>query len=1101
MKSHKLVVIATTALWLLSCANAETIVLSGEFTMTDENKMPNAKLTGTFHYKYDTNTPTNSRLRFSYNVNYGLLNNKHYETVSELYDYNDQAIFSMCPGSCTATRNTAEPDMWWKQWTDQKVYNKEGGEHTWYERPGANSAKPLKYINVGSTNKPSRSPFKLSAIEYYDGRQFVFKDGEVKYQRYVTDSSVFETDAGVKCPSAKCKSYMNLVFVIDDTGSVIRPEWNQQVTFVTNVINGIEVSQDSAYVSLISFRAPSKSYGTVCSEEYRKYAPDGEDPDEYWGRKPGVPDRDFLEWRVHDDCPWEKYASSTEDFYHIFYDLTWDYEKVKKKIRRPTSGGNTCMGKGLEQAKVQFDNVRRNQKAQNVVILVTDGEDFCPNASKDAIDVLKSEKYQATVFIVGVGLQTTYDENFLRGLASTINGQPAYYSVDNYEAISVVIDQMITPICEDLGTSGCNPDCRGFCGCGQCYCPECQDTEDNDKCQAMQCYTDSEGITSAGCVKNVKSCGTSDACTVQECNAQTGECEKKQVENPYKGTMKYCQSAECDTESGWKLTNNDNLCVNQNNLCEVWECVGEDGDEKGCKLVGNKEEECTKLQTSWCLVPYCKEADGQCHFTDTCAEETKNNKCWKSECQDNKCTNTSTPFDAETDDCTLERLCDPTTGWYTEQADDEWCKEDYKKQHPDEKLDCLVFQCKPQGGCTHERMENCSEVCDQDDIEECAKKAVHDESVCRSATCYYDTDRKKYCNVINTTCTSTKKCQRAYCNKETGQCAVEDIVDPYTSDRCHVSECDQATNSWVLVETDEAKACVSDGCFGRHCDPVQGCVAVSKCNSTKCYTEECNNETKQCQRTEIPSPYVNNSCQYSYCEPEKEGWVLVVLTDDQACPTEDKCVIATCNRTSGQCEYKNKTIDWNDPEALATYDLCSNYTCNSTTGEFDLVGPKCVSELFCTKTKCDYKGECYQVEEECEDLDMTGYDCFYRSCTESRQCYRKLYTNAYIDICGRCLRDYDPLNPNQSLTQSEEEDCVDEMATPVLSTALTAAAIAGIVIAAIVGAAALAASGVFGTKELIKRAANAADQSAHSNPLFESNAQEMSNPAYMGDAQ
>jgi len=41
---------------------------------------------------------------------------------------------------------------------------------------------------------------------------------------------------------------------------------------------------------------------------------------------------------------------------------------------------------------------------------------------------------------------------------------------------------------------------------------------------------------------------------------------------------------------------------------------------------------------------------------------------------------------------------------------------------------------------------------------------------------------------------------------------------------------------------------------------------------------------------------------------------------------------------------------------------------------------------------------------------------------------------------------------------------------------------------------------VLGTKTLIERAKGADNQSAHSNPLFEENETELSNPTYAGDA-
>ena len=135
---------------------------------------------------------------------------------------------------------------------------------------------------------------------------------------------------------------------------------------------------------------------------------------------------------------------------------------------------------------------------------------------------------------------------------------------------------------------------------------------------------------------------------------------------------------------------------------------------------------------------------------------------------------------------------------------------------------------------------------------------------------------------------------------------------------------------------------------------------------------------------------------------------------------------------------------------------------------------------------------------------MKGFECFTRSCTESRKCYRKLLANVTIDICGNCIiasveeASNISTDPNATPQSSSEdlESCVEDLKTPALQTALTAGIIAAIVIAAIIAAAGVAASGVLGTKELMKRASRAADQGAQMNPLYESNQREAINPMY-----
>jgi len=115
-------------------------------------------------------------------------------------------------------------------------------------------------------------------------------------------------------------------------------------------------------------------------------------------------------------------------------------------------------------------------------------------------------------------------------------------------------------------------------------------------------------------------------------------------------------------------------------------------------------------------------------------------------------------------------------------------------------------------------------------------------------------------------------------------------------------------------------------------------------------------------------------------------------------------------------------------------------------------------------------------------------------------CQRKLLQNAYIDICGNCIAGDDSGGGSSSSSQEQTTsmECADAPAKPLLQEGLAAASIALIILGAVLIGAGIAASGIAGTKTLMNRAKGANNQSAHTNPLFEDNDAEMTNPAYVG---
>jgi len=276
--------------------------------------------------------------------------------------------------------------------------------------------------------------------------------------------------------------------------------------------------------------------------------------------------------------------------------------------------------------------------------------------------------------------------------------------------------------------------------------------------------------------------------------------------------------------------------------------------------------------------------------------------------------------------------------------------------------------------------------------------------------------------------------------------------------------------------------------------------------------------------------FEDRQCSKEICKDGKKVWELKNLTI--ACPNKNKCKEPYCQE-DGTCNFTDKKPK--DPE------LCKNYTCDPNTGDFN-VTVKCDDGLFCTEDSCIERlnfddpdlsyGECHFEAVVCSNIiDMDAYPCFVAECRENTseyKCVRKLLRNAYIDVCGNCIVEKVPdvtpasgsetsasssVQPSEasvsvsdigdpvvsSADQSNSVDlleCTGAPARPILTEGLAAASIALIIIAAVVIGAAITASGVLGTKALIDRAKMADNQSAHSNPLYQTNDTEMSNPAF-----
>lgn len=1076
------------------------VTMQGSFVQRDDKLLVNASLLGKFYYLYDFSDGNNSRVRYEYSVG-GV-------TVSNLYDYRNNSIYSMCTSSCTGTRIYHVPDKWWVIGTsDSKVEQDMETKWYWYERSTASDTMQLKRILVANEAEPEDSSFQIAGVEFFDGRKLRIDPQSVKVNKMTNKDAKFDTDKGLNCPRGTCPMYADLVFVVDNSGSVDSNEWKQQINFVEKTIDSFTLGNDAVYAGLIQFRAPYQDCYSWDSwwGRVHVYNPDQMCPEKYTSRNPreefgAYSSFDYsISWRPTADCYFSKYCTSAtqDEKATVLMKLQGEGAAsfIKNGVSRPENG-NTCQGYGLKLALNQLgnDNPRKNNanKPASIVIAVTDGFDMCPNYTAQMAQELKNSG--ALLIEVGVGMQSRYDENFLRSIASQLSGNglagAAYYSVEDYSKISKVADELFKPLCE-MDSTVCGKQCKGFCGCGQCFCPDC-DTP-SDSCYKSEC--EARDGTSSGCVQVEDPCDFGrDDCTTWTCNGKKPKAERCEATKETCGSenLKKCQSVQCSKIGGCSAVMNNHRMCDTGNKCETWECTGDDdSDENGCKKVAEKS--CADATKGWpCLTATCNPLTGACDVTDECKQYE--NKCFTAECTAGGCVfkNTTAP---ETNKCTASLTCNNQTGWRQVMKTAETCKEEFVAQgNP---TACRVFSCDPAEGCQMKARDNCDqEVCTEEAEAECQAQVKHTVTTCQTAHCAPKRNGEFYvpsCVIEDMVCERQGPCENAYCDVEAGKCMSVPIEDPFkdqlADNQCYESVCNAESNQWEVRENALAQACQTDGCATRTCVNETGCRVESTCRSSNCTTRTCVDH--ECVEEPVVCP-AETRCQYSLCTEEAGGCRLHDKDPEVACADGDMCTVKVCNTRTNECENYAKPAPGTDK--------CVVYECDNKTGTWT-ERPKCDDGLYCTEDRCSYDGVCSFPPLECLDLSMEGFVCFQRSCSERRHCYRRLYQNAYVDICGNCIRTDDGTGSEEINTESADETCLDGMGTETVPAALTAAAVAAIVIVAVVVGIALTVSGIFGTKELVRRAQGANNQSAHSNPLFEDNEQELTNPAFVGETQ
>jgi len=653
-----------------------------------------------------------------------------------------------------------QADPWY---FDSNYYTKgakdPSSDYYWYERTNyvidnkKYSPQVSRILMSGGTSASAN----VKEIHFADGRNLTLFN-----QDYKTGTTAYDSkfNPASSCPKASCPVYADIVFVIDNSGSVDGTEWSKTADFVNNVIDTFVFGDDAVEAAIVQFNGPctSGSCGGVnvgggwdcsrCSKDYT------------WRSSGNTCSTAF---------PGRDTANVMAGGKNNGEDTVTESAVSLKNImsgNRPAKYGNTCQGYGLELAIQLLQNSPRrlySKVPQPIIIAVTDGQDLCPNHTADMAEKVRNE-FGAFLIEIGVGLTNgcnQYDKKYLQNISSSIGSSTtkAYYDVSDYNAIHTVTEQLFKPLCSGFNAD-CGPDCMGFCGCGKCFCPTCDDS--GTSCMEYVCETDSGHEKSDGCVAKDIPCETpDDICTVYKCDGtKTGSdrcyaeenpsntCRAKREANP--GT---CRKVLCDTSitGGCYVTLDDKFCQDTyGNMCEKYACTpeGQAVDEKfkdtGCYLKQNltleKEQELASQNKS-CFIATCNKNSGVTGEEDACpiTNPHEHPKCYDSKCQaqDNgqyKCVHIEK--DRTPSNGCVEYTCDHSKGWVRDKSYDRDSCTAFFRRNDANATWCMNVKCDPLhcvlgvtcsydegGGCVMEKKEDCVRECNEEMNIRCANQA------------------------------------------------------------------------------------------------------------------------------------------------------------------------------------------------------------------------------------------------------------------------------------------------------------------------------------------------------------------------------------------
>ena len=777
--------------------NAATYTFTAEYGAVYKNFVGDGSLPGTLYFHYDSSVTKNNVVRYDHSVT-GVGGTKL--TIIEFENYTVSKNYKICTSSCEGGPLTRDPEPWWFKSGDTLVSNDkfvadDGVTYCRYTRKftrqGGISALYLKQ-GASAVTTPSSIADIAAKVIFNDGREITLKKNTIDTK--VSDS-YFKMPTNVVCETKACKSYLDIVFVLDESGSIWYKDFATMKTFVRALVGNLTLGIDAAQVGVVMFESSSR---IIFNLEYT--AVDG---------------------------------------------------KIANIVQR---GGGTYQGKGLVNAYTVLttNNWRAKQygKPTQFVIALTDGEDFDYTSSysysiKTASNKLKD--YGVFLIEVGIGISKS-TANKLAPYASNLGGMQGYFGVGDFNALMTKLMDLVVPICEASNSSACDPKCHGYCGCSMsCYCPTC--TATGTVCESNTCTV--TGNTTAGCVRESTQ-PFQDKCINFKCDSVNGwDTTEKVVCDKNKKT---CEDEVCLAATGCQANRpNNTRCKALPNKCHVAKC-----DPKNAKADATTgctyTDTCTGESDSrymgangkyGCINYVCQ--DGRCVEQDACPGNATATDCMPMRC--NRKTNTCEIAGEDTNTCSEDSDCKEKDKCSTPQCSGGSCVYTPKDSNLPTCDKCHKAQCNAvtekyelvYSGCGN--TDKCmNETCDVN-TGKCTYEPKFKYQVCHDVICDKNTGEGR---VVPRNCSNPEvekgSCIRFRCNPNTDACesyqADPNEVCPNDNPLCVIVNCSE---SGAMCQYFNRTAEGVTNCSLSRCDPATGNLSLyDKCDDGRlCTIDSC----------------------------------------------------------------------------------------------------------------------------------------------------------------------------------------------------------------------------------------------------------------------
>ena len=765
---------------VISAACATTAKFkSSDVTIRVENGYYKASI----YYKYDDSVNGKSYLRYDYTDP---------TTMTEVIDYKDGTRSKVCGSTCETGFYPYGAPALFQQDSDIATGEVEG---ECYEYTPA--------VNYAITSIWYKKDKTLCKAALADGKTLIFNKG---FDSNFNDN-VFSLE-GSHCPAPICKRVMDLVFVIDNSGSVSSSDWEKAKSFIIDVSNSFDIGTDATMIGVIAY---GKSARTIIGLS---------------GNKNSI------------------VSAVTGAKYY---------------------GGTTCTGCGMDLAMKFFNSTSAARNALNpekMMMVVTDGENneldyyqYCRRYTPSCTAVNRSicVKYEckgASHMANGpLCLEYRNTTTCLKKVCSKCRKQGQCIKYD-----TSVCAKRSSTVCARRSTTYCNGNPSSYCcsrnskgvlsnynRCGRCDCTDYRCDEyacEEYKCLVYDCsdcetYSQSEClIYKQDCVRHqqVKVCDVPEVCTEYKCTNAKLTCAEWGL-----GANSLLAGAVSRTRTKWCLMPASErtpiviaIGVSGANKYELMgiastlegkQLIYTVSDFSKLKTIINDlvDETCTKQTNNLencddgckgfcgcnkkCYCPKCDTANGNC-YTIGCRTDGK----------------TSTGCAATHNTCPNDNKCIKKTP----NNKTEGCCVTTNVNCVKSPSKCKIYGCDPKTGCTETDV-----VCVPS-------------SPCFVATC----DPSRGC-VETSVCDTSNKCKDMTCKVVNGkpQCTYEDKCK--STDLCQLPVCDNQT--------------------GKCSTTPKVCPLKNPCNKVACYNGECIEDLNVTKKIECAS-YAGDSCTEGYCD-------------------------------------------------------------------------------------------------------------------------------------------------------------------------------------------------------------------------------------------